>query len=98
MDLSEETRRILVVVDPVAHEQPALEKAVQIALRCAGSLELYVCDVRQDLPESWAGGGRSNEYRELKRRQLQAEVERLAAPLRARGLAVDCLYEWQVAQ
>ena len=98
MGLSEQQQKILVVVDPAAHQQRALEKAVQLALHCAGRLALYVCDVEQDLPESWAGDGRASEYLELKRRRLIDELERLAAPLRERGLAVECLYEWQAAK
>lgn len=97
MDPSAPPRKILVVVDPAVHAQPALEKAARLALRCAARLELYVCDVEQDLPESWADGGRSDEFRDLKRRRLLEELERLAAPLRERGLAVDCLCEWQIA-
>jgi nucleotide-binding universal stress UspA family protein len=98
MDPSAQPHEILVVVDPAAHQQRALEKAAQLALRCAARLALYVCDVEQELPESWAGGGRASEYLELKRRQLLDELERLAAPLRERGLAVECLCEWQAAK
>jgi len=87
-------RSILVVVDPTAHEQPALEKATRIASRCGSRLELYVCDVEQQLPESWAGGARFGQYRELRRNQLLQELDAIAQPLRARGLAVDVVCEW----
>lgn len=87
-------RRILVVIDPTAQEQPALEKAVRIATRCGSSLELYICDVQQQLPESWAGGARFDDYRELRRQQLVDELAVLAGPLRERGLAVETVCEW----
>jgi universal stress protein E len=87
-------RRILVVIDPTAQEQPALDKAVRIATRCGSSLELYICDVAQQLPESWAGGARFDDYRELRRQQLVDELAVLAEPLRERGMAVDTVCEW----
>jgi universal stress protein E len=87
-------RRILVVVDPTVHQQPALEKAVRIATRHGSRLELYVCDVEQQLPESWAGGSRFEHYRELRRERLLEELGALARPLRASGLAVEIVCEW----
>jgi universal stress protein E len=87
-------RRILVVIDPVAHQQVALEKAVVIAGHCRSSLELYICDEQQDLPESWAGGSRTREYREMRRLQLLDELNALARPLKARGLDVGTACEW----
>lgn len=87
-------RRILVVIDPTAHAQPALDKAVRIAERCGSALELYVCDVVQEVPESWAGSSRTQEYRELRRQRLLAELTALAAPLTGRGLHVDTVCEW----
>jgi len=85
---------ILVVVDPTAHAQPALEKAVRIASRCGSQLELYICDVEQQIPESWAGGARFDQYRKLRRQQLLDDLEALAQPLRDRGLAVGVVCEW----
>lgn len=87
-------QKILVIVDPTAREQPALDKAVRIALSCRSSLELYICDVQQDIPESWAGGSRSEEYRELVRQRHLAELKRLAEPLAAQGLDVSTACEW----
>jgi universal stress protein E len=87
-------QKILVVIDPTASEQPALEKAARIAASCRGSLELYVCDVEQDIPESWVGGSRSAEYREILRQRLLQDLGRLAGPLRARGLDVTTVCEW----
>lgn len=87
-------RRILVVVDPTAHEQPALQKALRIATRCRSSLELFICDAQQDIPDSWAGGARFDEYRELTRKRLLAELHLLAEPIKAQGLEVSTVCEW----
>jgi universal stress protein E len=87
-------QKIMVVIDPTQREQPALEKAVRIAASYRSSLELYICDVEQDIPESWVGGSRSDEYREILRRRLLEDLERLAEPLRARGLDVRTACEW----
>lgn len=87
-------RRILVVVDPTAREQPALQKAARLAAASGASLELYVCDIEQQVPESWSGPSRSQEYRELRRQRLLEELQHLAEPLRARGLKVDVGCEW----
>ncbi len=91
-------QKILVVVDPTAHEQAALAKAVLLAELCRGSLELYVCDVEQKIPESWTGASRAGEYRELMRQRLVGELRRLAEPLKARGLNVSTYCEWQAQQ
>lgn len=87
-------RRILVLVDPTTREQPAVQKAARLAAASGASLELYVCDVEQQVPESWSGPARGHEYRELRRRRLLEELERQAQPYRAIGLTVDVACEW----
>jgi universal stress protein E len=87
-------QRILVVLDPTSAAQPALEKAARIALAQRCSLELYVCDVQQDIPESWTGGCRAAEYRGILRNRAEAEMQALAQPLRDDGLTVTTCYEW----
>lgn len=87
-------RNIMVVIDPTSHEQPALAKAARIARRFGSSLELFACDVRQELPESWAGGARMAEFRELTRLRLLGELKALAEPLRAQGFTVNTVCEW----
>lgn len=87
-------QKILVVVDPAAHEQVALDKAIRIAECCRSSLELYVCDVEQGPPESWAGASRADEYRELTRQRQLGELRILASSLKARGLEVSTVCEW----
>lgn len=87
-------QKILVVVDPTAREQAAIEKAARIAASCGASLELYICDVEQNIPESWAGGARTEEFRRLMRERNLQELEHLARPLRERGLDVTTVAEW----
>ena len=92
--LAARLRNIMVVIDPTAHEQPALQKAVRIAARCNSRLELYVCDAQQEIPESWAGGSRFEEYRELTRLRTLTELQHLAAPIKQQGLEVSLVCEW----
>jgi universal stress protein E len=87
-------QKILVVVDPTAREQAAIEKAARISASCGASLELYICDVEQSIPESWAGGTRAEEFRGLMRERNLQELELLARPLRERGLDVTTVAEW----
>ncbi len=88
-------RRIMVVIDPTRPVQVALEKAARIALTQGGELELYVCEVQQELPESWAGNQRHAEYREILRTRALAELQAFAQPLREDGLTVTTHYEAQ---
>jgi universal stress protein E len=87
-------QKILVVVDPTTGEQAALQKAARMAASCGASLELYICDVEQNLPESWTGGARAEEFRHLMRQRHLQELELLARPLRERGLDVTTVAEW----
>ena len=87
-------RNIMVVIDPTSHEQPALAKAARIAGRLGSKLELFACDVRQEVPESWAGGSRMEEFRELTRLRLLGDLKALAEPLQAQGFAVNTVCEW----
>ncbi|MEO8065184.1 MAG: universal stress protein [Pseudomonadota bacterium] len=88
--------KILVVVDPTAVEHPCVEKAARIAARLGSSIELYICDDVQSLPDSWAGTSKQAEYRELRRQRFAEALVDLATPLRARGLIVTTLCEWGV--
>lgn len=87
--------RILVVVDPTAAgAQPAVHKAARIAASCGAALELYICDVEQDIPDSWAGPSRAGEYRDVRRQQYLGELGALAQPMRARGQQISLVCEW----
>ena len=81
--------RILVVVDPTASVHPCIDKAARIALTCGAELELCICDTEQDGPDVASG---CEARLELHRESL----ERLARPLRARGLTVGVHSEWSV--
>jgi universal stress protein E len=81
-------QKILVILDPTAANHPCLEKAARLAAACGSSLELFICDVEGDLPDSWAGGTTARQYQGLVHERRIAQLEMLAAPLRARGLQV----------
>ncbi|MEP7242074.1 MAG: hypothetical protein ABI885_00150 [Gammaproteobacteria bacterium] len=49
-------QKILVVVDPTVTAHSCVQKAARLAASYGSALELFVCDVGQDVPESWAGG------------------------------------------
>ena len=87
-------QKILVIVDPTAQQHPCIEKAARIAASCGATLELFVCDVEPELPDNWAGGNKTAEYRDLLRRRRLEELQRLATPLRQQGLSVTTASEW----
>jgi universal stress protein E len=89
-------QKILVVVDPTATLHPCVEKAARLAASFGSTLELFVCDVDQGVPESWAGGTTLAQYRGLMRERRWAMLESLAAPLRERGIHVRTDSEWHV--
>lgn len=76
-------KNILVIVDPTASQQPAVEKAAQLAARWRSSLELFICDYRAGLDAPGAEGARATllDHR-------RSALEALAAPLRKKGLSV----------
>jgi universal stress protein E len=78
--------RILVVVDPVADAHPCIEKAARIALTCRSELEMYICDAEQDFKPEFPDLGLAWAVRH---EELLEKLDRLAMPLRERGLAVD---------
>lgn len=88
-------QRILVVIDPTASRQPALDKAARIATLTGGTLELYACDDQYLVPPGWAETAeQSHAYRELVRARVLSDLEALAQPLRDQGLTVATQYEW----
>jgi universal stress protein E len=87
-------RKILVVVDPTAAVQPALDKAVLLASRWHSDLDLLVCDVQQDLADGRVGGASSEATRRPQRTRMLDALDRLAEPVRAKGLKVSTAYEW----
>ena len=83
-------RNILVIVDPTANEQPAVDKAAILAAKFAARLELFVCDTQSArearlLAQSLKGARPFD---------AKALVESIAAPLRAKGLDVTTEVAW----
>ncbi len=91
-----DNKSILVVIDPTADEQPALERAAWLAARLGASLELLICDYDQHL-----SGGRffSSDALQGAQRELlkmhERRLETLAAPLREQGLTVSVDARWE---
>ena len=89
-------KSILVVIDPTADQQPALERAAWLAGRLGASLDLLICDYDQHL-----SGGRffSSDAMEGAQRELlkmhERRLEALAAPLREQGLTVGVDARWE---
>lgn len=88
---------ILVVVDPTRREHPCIEKAARIAAGFGCTIELFVCEAEQDIPESWAGGATTAQYRGVMRERRIAGLEELAGPVRARGVSATTASEWHPA-
>jgi universal stress protein E len=82
-------RRILVVVDPAADPQPALEKAARLARAWRARLVAYCCDFREGL------AGRGAAVAQARQRQQRAGTEALGRLLRAslRGMRAEVRYE-----
>jgi len=87
-------RRILVVVDPIADAQPAIEKAVKIAVTLGSALELYVCDAEPPPAENGTVQTHGADFREMRRRRFMDALEGYAGSLRRRGLRVSTQCEW----
>ena len=94
MTASGSFRKIVVAVgDPAARTQAAVKKAAEIARRSKASLTLlHVFSSPYSLP-SVSTLSSSDILRQVSRGWLK-QLTRLALPLRARGLKVDCAVEW----
>ncbi|HSG65905.1 MAG TPA: universal stress protein, partial [Gammaproteobacteria bacterium] len=89
-------KSILVITDPTADLQPALQRSIRLARSLGASLEILACNYDQHL-----AGGRSlaveavdsarDELLKIHRRRLEA----LAAPLRGDGLDVRVDVRWE---
>ena len=79
---------ILVIVDPTASAQPALEKAARIALRSDARLELYVCETKESRDVRYAAHLASHESKGFVV-NLRVMLETLAQPIRDQGLDVS---------
>src|SRR5690606_13636732 len=83
-------QRILVVVDPTADEQPAVDRAAWLAKAYGASLELFICDYDQSLASLPRFNRQVAEQaqRAVLDRHL-AQLDALREPLTAKGLSVD---------
>lgn len=90
-----DSKHILVIVDPTAKDQPALERAAWLAKSSGASLELFVCDYDQYL-----AGERFFDAKSLEkaRKSLIANhvkrLKKLAGKISERGLAVTVDAVW----
>ncbi|HEX6996083.1 MAG TPA: universal stress protein [Gammaproteobacteria bacterium] len=88
-------QRILVVVDPTAEEQPAVQRAARLAQAYGASLELFVCDYDQSLASLPRFDLKTAEP--ARRAVLEghlAKLDALRAPLAAQGLSVEIDARW----
>jgi universal stress protein E len=88
-------KKILVVLDPTAHQQPALDRATDLAEQLSMHLELFVCYYDADI----AAGRISTLWIEKPAREqlmaiIEKKLEALAAPLRERGIEVSSEVAW----
>jgi universal stress protein E len=91
-----DSKSILVVIDPTADRQPALERAAWLAERLGATLDLLICDYDQQLSggrffASEAMEGARNALLETHRHRLES----LATPLRERDLVVRTDTRWE---
>ncbi len=89
-------RDILVAIkDPKARTQPALRKAAQLAQGCGARLTLFHALTTPLSLDAYAWQGRSlQQVQKEWRARVLAQLEKLAAPLRRQGLAVDVASDW----
>lgn len=86
---------ILVVIDPTTKDQPALARAAWLAEKLDFGLELFICDYDQYL-----AGERFFDSKALKKARAgllerhRKRLEKLAAPLRERGIDVSVDAVW----
>nr|MBO2514035.1 universal stress protein UspA [Gammaproteobacteria bacterium] len=88
-------QRILVVVDPTAEEQPAVQRGARLAQAYGASLELFVCDYDQSLASLPRFDPKTVEQARLAVLEGHlAKLDALRAPLKAQGLSVEIDARW----
>lgn len=89
------TQRILVVIDPTASSQPALERAASLAEGRDAEVELLICDYNGALRESRAlGAGAVAKARAALIESRLRRLNELAQPLRAKGIDATVDARW----
>lgn len=90
-----ELSRILVIIEPEADSQPALEKAAQLAKYADSELELMISDFNAYLEDGYYFDPvQAQKMRYEHGDQHIKELEELAAPLREQGLEVTVTTAW----
>ena len=86
---------ILVVIDPTSKDQPALARASWLAGKLGFELELFICDYDQYLAgERFFDSKALKKAREGLLQRHRQRLEKLASPLRDRGLGVSVDVTW----
>src|SRR3954453_18966584 len=88
-------QRILVVIDPTATGQPALERAASLAKRAHAQVELLICDYNGELKESRTLGPEA--VAKARAALLESRLRRLhelAKPLRANDIDATVDARW----
>jgi universal stress protein E len=80
-------RNILVIVDPTAHDHPAVTKGALLAEKFNARLELFACETKASREMRLAAHVRKDPQAPFVV-ELKGMLEALAAPLRSRGLDV----------
>ena len=89
------SKQILVVIDPTAKSQPALERAAWLAKKTGAGLELFICDYDQYLAgERFFDSESLEKARDSLVSAHEKRLGKLAEPLRAQGLTVAVDVEW----
>lgn len=78
---------ILVIVNPLVREQPAITKAAMLARWCGADIELLICDTR-NLRQAHTEGELPALSNALLNDNLEALIEEFAQPLRDDGINV----------
>lgn len=90
-----ELSRILVIIEPGADSQPALEKAAQLAKYADSDLELMISDFNAYLEDGYYFDPvQAKKMRYEHGDQHIKELEAMAAPLREQGLEVTVTAAW----
>jgi len=79
-------KNILVIVDPTSPDQPAVQKAGELASKLHASIELLACDTKASMELRYARHWASREAAPTM--DLHAWLEGLAGPLRSQGIEV----------
>ena len=90
-----EMNNILVVVEPDAESQPALDKAAEIARHTGAALELMIADYNPFLEDGYYFDPlQAQKMRYEHGEQRMQELEAMAEPLRSQGLKVTAATAW----